>query len=58
VISSFDEGHATSLHLTRSTSLSGILSFDPIAIGPSRALAGFANDYQRQAIAPDKGQKM
>jgi hypothetical protein len=39
-----DERHATSLHLTRSTSLSGILSFDSIAIGPSRALAGFAND--------------
>jgi hypothetical protein len=49
VISSFDERHATSLHLTRSTSLSGILSFDSIAIGCLRRSAPDSERARRDA---------
>ena len=51
-VSSFDDRHAGSLHLTRATPLSGILNFDSIAIGP-RALARFDADFTEPNVAID-----
>jgi hypothetical protein len=52
LVSSFDERHASSLHLTRATPLAGILNFDSIVIGP-RALARFDAEFTAANVTID-----